>query len=212
MRNIPFFDTQFGVASLVLKEIPYSARAYITVQSALDLDKLLQECVSFCRMVGAEEIYAKGHDDLQSYPVWMQLLQMQIDHPDFGDTSAFLEPVTGETLNRWTEIYNDKMRRVDNASYMTQRNAKEMLTRGDAYFIYKNGQFLGIVLASDGELSALASCVPGGGTEGLRALAKTFGWESIRLEVASTNYKAINLYKSLGFAEKSTISTWYKIL
>ena len=43
MRNIPFFDTPYGVASLVLKEIPYSAQAYITVQSALDLDKLLEE-------------------------------------------------------------------------------------------------------------------------------------------------------------------------
>jgi hypothetical protein len=212
MRNIPFFDTPYGVASLVLKEIPYSARAYITVQSALDLDKLLEECVSFCRMVGAEEIYAKGHDALQRYPVWMQLLQMQNDCPDFGDTSAFLEPVTAETLNRWTEIYNDKMRRVDNASYMTQRDAKEMLTRGDAYFTYKNGEPMGIVLASGGELNALASCVPGGGTEGLRALVKTFGWKAIRLEVASTNHKAIHLYKSLGFTEKSVISTWYKIL
>ncbi len=212
MRNIPFFDTPFGVASLVLKEISYSARAYITVQSALDLAKLLDECVSFCRMVGAEEIYAKGHDDLQCYPVWMQLLQMQIDQPDFGDSCAFLEPVTGETLSQWTEVYNNKMRRVDNASYMTQRDAKEMLARGNGYFLCRDEKTLGIVMASDGELQALASCVPGGGPEGLRALVKTFGWESIRLEVASTNYKAIKLYKSLGFAEKNVISTWHKIL
>jgi len=59
MRNIPIFDTPYGVASLVLKEIPYSSKAYITVQSCLDLDQLLEECVSFCRAVGAEEIYAK---------------------------------------------------------------------------------------------------------------------------------------------------------
>ena len=212
MRNIPFFDTPYGIASLVLKEIPYSSRAYITVQSSLDLEELLAECVSFCRMVGAEEIYAKGHADLQRYPKWMQLLQMRIDHPNFGRTTAVLEPVTSQALDDWTKIYNDKMSRVDNASHMTQRDAKEMLSRGDGYFVRREGETLGILMASNGELQALASCVPGGGTECLRALTQTFPRETIQLEVASTNHKAISLYKSLGFAEIGVVSTWYKIV
>jgi len=33
MRDIPVFTTQYGVASLVLKEIPYKKRAHITLQA-----------------------------------------------------------------------------------------------------------------------------------------------------------------------------------
>jgi hypothetical protein len=35
MRDIPMFTTEYGVASLVLKEIPYQAAAYITIQDSL---------------------------------------------------------------------------------------------------------------------------------------------------------------------------------
>ena len=212
MRDIPFFDTQNGVAALVLKEIPYSQKAYITVLSASDLPELLKECVAFCRMVGAEQIYATGSEDLRSYPVWMQLLQMEIANPAFGETTAALQCVTEETLNSWVEIYNQKMRNVDNASYMTQHEAKKMLTRGDGYFVCRKGKTLGIVMAADKKIQALAACVPGGGTECLRTLLQAFQWDHISLEVASTNHKAITLYKSLGFAENGVISTWYKIV
>lgn len=212
MRDIPFFDTQNGVAALVLKEIPYSQKAYITILSASDLPELLSECIAFCRMVGAEQIYATGSEDLRSYPVWMQLLQMQIANPAFGETTAALLCVTAETLNSWVEIYNQKMRNVDNASYMTQHEAKKMLTRGDGYFVCREGKTLGIVMAADQTIQALAACTAGGGVESLRALAQTFRWNRITLEVASTNQKAITLYKSLGFAETGVVSTWYKIV
>ena len=32
MRDFPVFATDFGVSSLVLKEIPYREEAYITIQ------------------------------------------------------------------------------------------------------------------------------------------------------------------------------------
>jgi hypothetical protein len=211
MRDIPFFDTQNGVAALVLKEIPYSQKAYITVLSAIDLVELLNECVAFCRMVGAEQIYATGSEELQSYPVWMQLLQMQIETPNFGKTTAALCRVTEDTLNHWVEIYNQKMRKVDNASYMTQNDAKKILSQGNCYFINREGERLGIIMAGDQSIQAVASCVPGGAAEGIRALMQRFQWNRITLEVASTNHKAITLYKSLGFAEIGVISTWYKI-
>ena len=34
MRDMPFFETEYGVASLVLKEIPYQEVAYITILDA----------------------------------------------------------------------------------------------------------------------------------------------------------------------------------
>ena len=44
MRNIPVFTTEFGVASLILKEIPYTGIAYVRLQSSLFPEKLLEEC------------------------------------------------------------------------------------------------------------------------------------------------------------------------
>ena len=59
MRNIPVFTTEFGVASLILKEIPYTQTAYIKILSSLAPVELLEECRSFCRAAGAEKIYAE---------------------------------------------------------------------------------------------------------------------------------------------------------
>jgi hypothetical protein len=61
MRDFPVFNTEYGVASLVLKEIPYQGVAYIVVRDTLEPEKLLKECVDFCRVCGAEAVYATGH-------------------------------------------------------------------------------------------------------------------------------------------------------
>ena len=67
MKDFPFFTTEYGVASLVLKEIPYKGEAYITLRDAQPGQEaeLLAECVSFCRMAGAEKILAAGHSVLE---------------------------------------------------------------------------------------------------------------------------------------------------
>lgn len=212
MRNIPFFDTQNGVASLVLKEIPYTQSAYITILDTQDLTALLAECVDFCRVVGAEHIYAKGHAELCTYPEYMQVLQMEASTEHWLQTDAVLVPVGDESLKAWCSIYNQKMSGVDNASYMSAFDGENMRKRGDGYFVELDGNQISIVMAAEGKLSALASVAPGGGRVALLALKKTFGWNCVSLEVASTNHKAINLYKSMGFAEKGLVSAWYKIL
>ena len=212
MRNIPFFDTQNGVASLVLKEIPYTQSAYITVLDTQDLPALLEECVSFCRVVGAERIYAKGHEGLHVYPQHMQVLQMEANTDPWPQTDAVLESVTEETLSQWCEIYNHRMSGVDNAAYMSIFDGRKMLTSGEGYFVKQAGSPVAILMATEGKLSAVASVVPGGGRTALLALKKTFGWEWVSLEVASTNLRAISLYKSLGFTQNQVVSQWYKIL
>ena len=70
MKDFPCFATDDGVASLILKEIPYRQEAYIRFQDVQPgrFAPFLQECVSFCRMAGAEKIYAQGHEELSQYP------------------------------------------------------------------------------------------------------------------------------------------------
>jgi histidinol-phosphate/aromatic aminotransferase/cobyric acid decarboxylase-like protein len=68
MKDLPMFTTQNGVASLTLREIPYQQTAYIKLQATRQPKELLEECVGFCRAVGAEKIYASGHEILENYP------------------------------------------------------------------------------------------------------------------------------------------------
>ena len=101
---------------------------------------------------------------------------------------------------------------MDNAAYMSIFDGRKMLTSGEGYFVKQAGSPVAIVMAAEHKLSAVASIVPGGGRTALLSLKKTFGWERVLLEVASTNLRAISLYKSLGFTQKQVVSQWYKIL
>ena len=81
MKDIPMFTTDYGVASLVLKEIPYRGQAYVRVLDVQpgQIRELIAECVSFCRMVGADAVYATGQDDLAQWPVYTSVYEMQGD-------------------------------------------------------------------------------------------------------------------------------------
>ena len=109
MKDMPVFDTEFGVASLILKEVPYRQEAYIIIQSALQPEELLKECVSFCRMVGAEKIYARGHVCLEAYPLHTIIYEMHGQAQVDREALANLFPVTKETVARWREISNASM-------------------------------------------------------------------------------------------------------
>ena len=212
MRNIPVFTTEFGVASLILKEIPYSQTAYIRIQSSLDPEALLQECVGFCRAAGAEFICATGHDILNQYPIQSRVLKMEILRTVLADTEAEAVPVTAETLSSWRESYNSLMVSVDNASYMTELDSKQMLQREDGYFVYRDNAPIGILMTSGCKLDAVASLVPGGGKDSVLAAKKILTSEKVELEVADTNFAAIRLYERLGFTHTGTAAVWYKIL
>lgn len=212
MRDFPVFTTENGVGSLVLREIPYRGIAYITIQDSLFPKEFLLECVDFCRAVGAERIYAAGHEILEQYPLYTTVVQMTGSLSLIEETDACLFPVTDQTLSRWREIYNQRMQDVDNASYMSELTAKELLKSGDAYFVHRNGELLGIGKASGDRIDCVASVKRGSGREVVNALAQGLLSEPIVLEVASTNQKAIQLYESMGFIKTSEISRWYKII
>ena len=62
MRDIPMFTTEYGVASLALREIPYRQEAFITIQATEKPKELLEECIGFCRACGKlmERAFAAG--------------------------------------------------------------------------------------------------------------------------------------------------------
>ena len=212
MKDIPMFTSEYGVASLVLKEIPYKATAYVKLISSQEPEKLLQECVQFCRMCGAEIIDATGDPLLEQYPLVTAIYTMQCPRALLQDTDACLFPVTEQTLHKWLDIYNDRMADVPNSAYMDSRDGKKLLQTGDGYFVHRDGKLLGIGKAAGDTVDAVISVVPGMGETVVCALASALNCDMVALTVASANTRAIRLYQRLGFVKTAELSRWYRVL
>ena len=212
MKDIPVFNTEFGVASLFLREIPYRQRAHIKIQSSLEPARLLEECIGFCRACGAEWIDAAGHDYLEQYPLITALYTMQCDRAAIGQTEACLFPVTESTVQQWLDIYNEKMENVPNAAYMDSKDGKELLEAGDGYFVHKDGVLLGIGKAGGDFIDTVIAVKPGMGETVVKALASVLTEETIRLLVAGANERAVRLYERMGFVKVKEVSRWYRVL
>lgn len=211
MRNIPVFTTEFGAASLILESVTARKEAYVRIQSSLEPEKLIAECVSFCKACGAEKVYATGHELLEKYPLHTAIWQMNADRTGIGESDAMLFPLQEQTAARWRGIYNDAMASVDNAAWMSEQGMKQLLKEGSGYFIHRNGQLLGIGKASADRIDAVVSSVRGMGAEVVRALSGALSAETVTIEVASTNARAISLYERMGFVRTKELSRWYQI-
>lgn len=211
MKDIPMFTTEYGIASLALREIPYRQEAYICMQSSSLPKELLAECVGFCRACGAEKIYARGHEYLEKYPVHTSIVKMhgiaRVDETKVEN----LWPVTEEAVSQWRQFMNDRLEAVDNAATLEKKDEKEILERGGAYFVHENGELLGGGWLVSGELLLIATAVPGAGERVMHTLMSLQPEQSIELEVASTNARAIRLYEKLGFVKTEELRPWYKI-
>lgn len=212
MRDFPVFTTEYGVASLTLREVPYTARAYVVLRSSVQPELLLKECKEFCVAVGAKEIYASGDSILEAFPFHTSILKLQCLQASLGDTDAALWPVTEETAECWRTMYNEKSVRIPNGAWLSQRDLKDILKTDQAYFVHRGECLLGTGLISGGEIRWVCSMQFGAGEEVVRALAHAVTEEHITVEVASENHKAMELYKRLGFIAVSELSKWYKIL
>ena len=211
MKDIPVFTTENGVASLTLREIPYRGIAYIKIQSSLEPDALIAECVQFCTMCGAETIVATGHSALEKYPLRNAVIQRRRPLAGLPDTDAALFPVQEQTLKQWLEIYNTGMKNVANAAWMTEKDGQEMLQKGDGYFVHRGDTLLGIGKASGDKISAIVAVQKGAGADVVLALCHALTADTAMLEVASNNERAVRLYDRLGFVPTAELSRWYRV-
>ena len=213
VKDFPIFETEYGVAGLVLREIPYRGEAYIRIREVSQgmLPALVEECARFCRMAGAERVYAQGHPELAVWPLHTTILEMRgtawVDETQL----ACLFPVTEETAPRWRQLYNEAMRGIDNAATLEARDEEMLLREPGACFVHENGRCLGIGWLREDTLAALAAVQRGAGTRVMHSLMSLAEGQPLRLEVASTNKRAIRLYEKLGFAVTGEISRWYSV-
>lgn len=212
MQDIPMFTSEYGVASLFLREIAYRQRAHIKIQSSLEPEKLLEECVSFCRMCGAEWIDAAGHAYLERFPLITALISMQCSRDLLPPTDACLFPMTEQSMPQWLQICNKRMADVPNAAYLDTKAGKELLEKGDAYFVHQNGELLGIGIAGGDYIDTVVAVQPGAGETVVRALNSVLTGDVARLTVAEANTRAVRLYERLGFVKVKELSRWYQVL
>lgn len=211
MKDFPIFTTQFGVASLTLKQIPYTGSAYIAIQDSTEPLELLKECCDFCRAAGAVSVFASGHSCLESYPLSTAVVLMRCLREQLADTDAALFPVQQETLKRFRDIYNDAMKHIPNAAYMTAADSEKVLKDGSGYFVHRDQELLGIGIAGGERIDAIVSSVPGCGRDVLLALNHALSGTCAEVEVAAANVRAVRLYEKLGFIRCRELSKWYKI-
>lgn len=210
MKDISIFPTEYGVASLILREIPYRQEAYIRVQDVQPgmMELLVKECVDFCRACGAERIYwSAGNGDGQLHTVIYEMRGTAVVNPDMVE---HLFPVTEETILQWRQLLNEKMVGVDNAATVTYSDQKELLESGGAYFVHHDGHLLGLGWLDGTRLMAVAAIEPGAGERVMHTLMSLVEGQSITLEVASTNRRAIRLYEKLGFIQTKEVRKWYR--
>lgn len=213
MRDFPMFTTEYGVVSLLLKEIPYKQTAYIRIREVQEdfFREDLAECVAFCRMCGAEAVYAAGHEKLGEYPIYTAVVQMRGIARVEREKVKCLFPVTEKTVSRWRSIYNERMAEVDNTATLESRDEEKILTSGGAYFIHDDGKLLGIGWLEEEKLLAVAAVEKGAGEAVMHTLMSIREGLSVTLEVASTNVRAMGLYEKMGFVKAAELDRWYDV-
>lgn len=213
MRDFPIFTTEYGVSSLVLKEIPYKKQAFICIRNVQPgfFAEHLKECVGFCRMAGAEAVFASAEDAFTGYPLYTRVLGMRGTAWVDREKLACLFPVTEATSGKWREIYNRAMAGVDNSGTLESRDEKKLTETAGAYFVHRDGELLGIGWLDDCRLLAVAAVKKGAGETVMHTLMSLVEGDTMTLEVASTNERAIRLYEKLGFLVTEEVSAWYRV-
>lgn len=162
-------------------------------------------------MAGAAQIYATGDDALEQYTMHCCVAEMCCRKEMLPKTEAILHPVASDSLEVWLSIYNDKMRDIPAAARLSLDDGKQLVSWGKAYYVFERGQMIGIGVAGNDTIEAIASVCPGKGGAVLCALAEALDSEKIVLCVSTANERAMRLYTRLGFEKTGISKCWYKI-
>ena len=216
MKNIPVFTAVNGTASVILQEIPYSGKAYILIRSVwTTAAALLEECCQFCRMVGAEQVFASwGTEDLpgaHSYDlVAMTCEKAALPQPR---RPVVLEPLTPENGGDYLAVYNRCFREVPGAATYGQRDLKRLYDTDCAFLVRQDGVCAAVAEICEEGLEGIAVLpeYKGLGYELALAVLPMVPAAELRLKVASTNRRAVSLYERLGFVYSGTEKRWWRL-
>ena len=217
MKNIPLFTSSYGLATLILKEISWNGRAYVLIRSVWNdqTAALLDECRSFCRAVGAEEIYASWEQEaLPADHAWDMIdMVCQKSALPAPRQTVELEQATPETAEDYLRIYNQCFRDVP-AAASYDRKSLEPLYGEDLIWLAKvRGKYAAVAEISKDGLEGIAVLPEfrGLGFDLAATVLRMVPSTEVRLKVASTNVRAGRLYDRLGFTAAGISRRWYRL-
>lgn len=221
MKDIPVFTACGGTATLILREIAASTRAYVILQTHSSGQVLQQAsaCADFCRLVGAKEIYLSCRDGTplpmqKSYTMEQYALPREqlpgIPVEQFGK----LIPVTEALLTQFIDAYNLRFRSVLGAATMTKASYQASVGNGCRHYfaLDDHGTQVGLGTVQGAQLCSVASLRPGWGAAVTASLLTQTAGDPVILTVSSVNHSALSLYQRLGFSKVETLSTWYTVI
>jgi GNAT superfamily N-acetyltransferase len=217
MRNIPMFTAANGMASLILREIPYSGRAYVMVRSVWNgqTAALLQECADFCRAAGAREVFAS--DGVQELPAEhaYDILQLTLERAALPvqERPVELEPVSEENGGAYLEIYNACFREVPGAASYDKKDLQRLMEQGSGFLAKREEAYAGVVELDPDGIAGIAVLPQyrGLGYDLALTALQRIEQETLCLKVADTNHRAVALYRRLGFGNDTLISRWWRM-
>lgn len=218
MRNIPIFTAEHGLASLILREIPYSGRAYVLLRSVWNgqTQALLDECRMFCSLAGAEEVYAS--QDLEDLPAdhAYDILELRLPRADLPDLDepVDLEPLNEDNMEEYRDVYNRCFRPVTGATAYDRSDVQRLLGQELAYLVRRDGVCVAVAERSEQGLAGVAVLPEAKGLGyGLTlTVLHQVDAPELCLRVSSDNQRAMNLYRRIGFGGNRITSRWWKIL
>ena len=217
MKNIPMFTSSCGLATLILKEIAWNGRAYVLVRSVWNdqIAALLDECWSFCRAVGAEEIYASWDaEELPAEHAW-DMIDMACPKSALPAPrqTVELEQAAPETAEDYLRIYNQCFRDVPAAASYDRKSLEPLYGEELIWLAKVRGQYAAVAEISKEGLEGIAVLPEfrGLGYDLAAAVLRMVPSTEVRLKVASTNVRARRLYDRLGFAEVGISRRWYRL-
>lgn len=214
MKNIPVFTSPYGIATLILREIPWSGSAYVLVRSVWNgqAAALLEECRGFCRAVGAESVFAAyDAEELPAEPAYdmIRMARPKAGLPEPGKLE--LAPLDRENSAAYLEIYNRCFITVPSAASYDQNSLEPLYGEDLAWLAKVNGQYAGVAEISKEGLEGIAVLPEyrGLGHDLALAVLQMVPSPVLRLKVASTNTRAIALYQRLGFIPECVEKRWF---
>ena len=216
MKNIPMFTSPYGIATLILREIPWSGSAYVLVRSVWNdqAAALLEECRGFCRAVVAKAICAAyDTEELPAEPAY-DMIRMTMSKAVLPETAAIeLVPLDRENSSAYLEIYNRCFAAVPSAASYDEDSLKPLYGEDLAWLARVDGKYAGVAEISKEGLEGIAVLpeYKGLGYELALAVLNMVPSPVLRLKVASTNVRAIALYRRLGFSAECVEKRWFRL-
>ena len=217
MKNIPMFTGQHGMATLVFKELSFSGSAYVVVRAVWtgETAAFLEECRGFCRAVGAEKIYASWEEKSlpadHAYDV-LGLYREKAGLP-LPNREVELEELRPENGEEYLRIYNTCFRSVAGAASYDKQDLRRLYGQDCAFLAKMDGQYAAVTEISKEGLESVAVLPEhrGLGHDLSLTVLPMVPNPILRLKVASSNLRALNLYRRLGFVQENVRSRWYQL-